>query len=99
LSEAAIRTEYRKAAKQNAKRFIETYHSKSIEVTNWITDALNSGEISTTKNPGTASWKNGGVIYDLGGLRSQDLIIQKLVEYTIMEEGADFLAQLKALYS
>jgi len=99
LSEAAIRTEYRKAAKRNAKRFIETYNSKTIEVTNWITDALDNGEISTTKIPNTASWKSGGHILDLGGLKSMDLIIQKLVEFTIMKEGVDFLAQLKSLYS
>jgi hypothetical protein len=99
LSEGAIRTEYRKAAKANAKKFIDSYYNKTIEVTNWITEAIASGEINTTKIPGTASWRNGQAIYDLGGLKSEDLIIQKLAEYTIMEEGADFLEQLKTLYS
>ena len=99
LSDTAIRTEYRKAAKKDAQRFKDTYNNKALEVTNWITEALAIGEISTIKIPNVASWKAGGVILELEGLKSQDLIIQRLVEFTLIEEGADFLAQLKALYS
>lgn len=97
LSEKALRTEYRKAAKANPKRFVDSYNNRTIEVTNWIIDALNEGKITTTNN--TASWKDGSQICDLAGLKSQDLIITKLVELTLVDDGADFLAQLKSLYS
>ncbi len=97
LSEKALRTEYRKMAKVNPKRFVDSYNNRTIEVTNWITEAIISGEIITTNN--MASWKSGTNIIDLKGLKSQDLVIQFLVELTITEEGADFLAQLKSLYS
>ncbi len=100
LSEAALRTEYRKYAKQNPKHFIASYNDKTIEVTTWITDALNTGKISTTVIPNSATWqKSNAVITDLSGLKAQDLIIEKLVELTQTDDGADFLAQLKSLYS
>lgn len=97
LSETALRTEYRKSAKANPKRFVESYNNRTVEVTNWIMDAISNGAISTTNN--LAAWKSGGGICDLGGLKSPDLIINRLVELTLTEEGADFLAQLKSLYS
>lgn len=97
LSEKALRTEYRKAAKANPKRFVDSYNNRTIEVANWITDAINAGEILTANN--MASWKSGTNITDLMGIKSIELIIQKLVELTLTEEGADFLSQLKSLYS
>ena len=100
LSDSAMRTEYRKYAKAEPKHFLTSYNDKTIEVTTWVAEALNTGKISTTKVANTAVWAKGQtVICDLSGLKAQDLIIAKLVELTQIESGADFLAQLKTLYS
>lgn len=100
LSVTAIRTEYRKFAKANVEHFIKSYNDKSIEVHTWVTDALNTGVISTSLIPNNAAWAKGGaLICGLDGLRAQNLIIDKIVEFTQTEDGGDALAQLKALYS
>jgi len=100
ISDAVFRTEYRKFAKADPKYFVTTYNDKTIEVTTWITDAIDTGKISTNKLPNFAIWAKGeSIIYELGGLKSTDLIISRLVEFTLLDEGADFLAQLKVLYN
>lgn len=100
LSEKAYRTEYRKFAKNSPSHFVKSYNDKSIEVSTWITDAIDTGKISTSRLPNHAIWSDGeAVIMELGGLKSIDLIINKLAEFTLLEEGADFSEQLKALYS
>lgn len=100
LSVTAIRTEYRKFAKANPKHFIKSYNDKTIEINTWVTDALNSGQISTSIMPNNAVWaKSGVLICGLDGLRAQNLIIDRIVEVTQTEEGGDTLAQLKALYN
>lgn len=100
LSETAIRIEYRKYARTNPKHFVKTYHDKAIEVATWVTDALKTGEINTNILPNSAIWsKSGAEICELGGLKSEDLLIERLKEFALTEDGADFMAQLKALYS
>lgn len=100
LSVTAIRTEYRKYAKANPNHFIKSYNDRSIEVHTWVTEALNTGQISTSLIPNQAVWTKGGtLICDLSGFKAQNLIIDKIVEFTQTEEGSDTLAQLKALYS
>lgn len=100
LSEKAIRTEYRKIAKANPKHFVKSYNDKTIEITTWVTEALNTGQISTSVIPNQAVWAKGnGFICDISGLKAQHLIVEKIVEATQTEDGGDVLAQLKALYN
>lgn len=100
LSDTAIRVEYRKMAKADPRRFTKSYNDKTIEITNWVTEALNTGQISTTVIPNQAVWAKGNTfICGIDGLKAQHLIIEKLVEVTQTDEGSDFLAQLKALYN
>lgn len=100
LSITAIRTEYRKFAKSNPSHFNTSYSDKSVELNTWVTEALNNGQISTSIIPNKAIWAKGNSeICDLSGLRAQNLIIDKIVEFAQTDEGSDTLAQLKALYS
>ena len=100
LSSSAVRTEYRKYAKSNPSHFIKSYNDKTIEIHTWVTEALNTGQISTSLIPNQAVWTKGNtIICGIDGLRAQNLIIDKIVEFTQTDEGADTLAQLKALYS
>lgn len=100
LSVTAIRTEYRKYAKANPKHFNKSYNDKSVELNTWVTEALNTGQISTSIIPNKAIWAKGNTeICDLSGLRAQNLVIDKIVEFSLTDEGNDTLAQLKALYS
>ena len=100
LSVTAIRTEYRKFAKANPKHFNKSYNDKSVELHTWVTEALNTGQISTSIIPNKAIWAKGNTeICDLSGLRAQNLVIDKIVEFSLTDEGSDTLAQLKSLYS
>lgn len=100
LSEKALRTEYRKKAKENPSRFIETFNDKSIQVSSWITDALKIGEISTTLIPNKAVWaKKGAVICDMSGIKSEEGVLNKLIEFSNLPEGEEFMTQLRALYN
>jgi hypothetical protein len=100
LTETAIRVEYRKAAKANPINFIKSYNDKTIEISTWAKEALNTGQISTNIIPNQAVWAKGNtVICSIDGLKAQDLIVEKLVEFSQTEDGGDFLAQLKVLYN
>lgn len=100
LSNAAVRVEYRKAAKADPKEFIRSYNDKTIEVRTWVREALNTGTISTTLIPNKAVWsKSSSIIEDISGLRDTENIIDRLVEKSQTEDGGDFLTQLKSLYS
>lgn len=100
LSDDAIRTEYRKKAKEDPKRFIDTFNDESIQVTSWIETAIETGEISTSLIPNKAVWaKKGSEICDLSGIKSREGILNKLVEFSKSEEGQDFAGQLKAIYN
>lgn len=96
----SIRVEYRKAAMNNTKRFLETYNDKTLAYRFWIEKALSNEEISTKAIPNQASWgKKGKVICDVSGLKSHDLILNKLVEFSQSEEGKTFKDELESLYS
>lgn len=99
LSDKELRTEYRKEAARDAKRFIETYGNKSIEVKYYIDKALEKGIITNKFNPNKATWgtKNNAVICDISGLKSNEAIAQALFEFSQTEEGEEFLIQLKAV--
>lgn len=100
LSEKALRTEYRKKAQENSKRFIQTYNDKSIQVESWIKEAMKSGEISTSLIPNKAVWgKKGSVICDISGLKTEEGILNKLIELSQLPDGEEFMTQLKALYN
>lgn len=100
LSITAIRTEYRKFAKVNPTHFNNSYNDKSIEIHTWVTEALNTGQISTSIIPNQAVWAKGnGVICGTDGLKARNLIIDRLVEFIQTNEGSDTLVQLKSLYN
>ncbi len=99
ISDEAYRTEYRKAAKADAKRFVDTYNDKSVQVTTWIETAMETGEISTTIIPNKAVWaKKGSEICDLSGIKSKEGQLNKLVEFSQTEAGEEFYTQLEAIY-
>lgn len=100
LSDKAVRTEYRKAAMSDPKRFNRTFNDKNMHLKYWIEKAIETGEISTTKIPNTAAWaKKGVTICDISGLQSYESILHKLIEFASSTEGEDFNSQLKALYN
>jgi len=97
LSEASVRTEYRKAAQSNPKHFIKTYNDKTLSVRFWIEKLLENGEISTTVVPNNAAWsKKGVVICDISGLKDKQLILNKLIEFSQTDEGKEFSEHLKS---
>lgn len=99
LTPKAIRTEYRKAAMNDPKKFIETYNDKTMAIKNWIERSLEVGEMSTTLIPNKAVWaKTGVVICDISGLSSKEGILNRLIELSQTKEGAEFKSHLEGLY-
>ena len=100
LTPKEIRIEYRKRALQDSKNFIESYGNKTIELKYYIDKALLAGVINNKMNPNKAVWANSNSeICDISGLRSNEAIADKLLEYSQTEEGSEFGVQLKALYN
>lgn len=100
LTEKEIRTAYRREALMNATNFIDSYGNKAIEMKYYINKAWEKGVISNKDNPNKAVWKaSGKEICDISGLRSSEGICDRILEYSQLEEGAEFAIQLKALYS
>jgi len=98
LTEKELRTEYRKAASKDPKRFIDSYGNTMLEVKYFITDALLKGVINNKLNPNKAAWgKSNTVICDISGLKHNEAIAQRLFEFAQTEEGEEFLIQLKAI--
>lgn len=98
LTEKEMRTAYRTAASRDPKKFIESYGNKSLEVKYYIDKALEKGIISNKSNPNKATWgSNNTEICDISGLRSNEAIAQRLYEFSQIEEGEEFLIQLKAI--
>lgn len=93
-----IRAKYRKRALMDAKSFLESYGNEKIEVKYYINEALKSGLINSKENANKAAWKTGNVICDISGLKSTEGIAEKLFEFSQLEEGEEFLIQLKALF-
>jgi hypothetical protein len=99
LSPSAIRTAYRKYAMDNPSGFIYSYNDKSIQTATYIQTALETGVISTTLFPNKAVWSDSKAeICDISGIKSQDGIINRLIEFSQTQEGGSFDDQLRALY-
>jgi len=100
LSTKEVRALYRKRALQDADNFIESYGNKSLEIKYYINKALMEKVISNRLNPNKAIWdKSGNEICDISGLKSNEAISERLFEYSQVEEGEEFLVQLKAIYN
>lgn len=100
LTPKEIRTAYRRKALEDAKTFIDSYGNKAIEMKYYINKAWEGAVISNKDNPNKAVWKTSGKeICDISGLRSSEAICERILEYSQLEDGAEFAIQLKALYS
>lgn len=100
FSPKEIRTEYRKRALSDSDKFIESYGSKAMEMKYYIDQALKSGLISNKHNANKAAWKTSNIeICDISGLRTNEGISEKLLEFSQLEDGSEFAVQLKALYN
>lgn len=100
FSVSAIRTLYRKEAKNRPKNFNRTFNDKTIHIKAWIEKALEVGEISITKIPNKSVWaKTGAEICDISGLKTAEAVLNKHIEFSQGEKGEEFLIQLKALYN
>ena len=100
LTDTAIRTLYRKKAQEDPSHFKNTFNDESVQITNWIETALETGEISTSLIPNRAVWSKKGVeICDLSGLKTKEAYVNKLVEVATLQESGEFKDQLKALYN
>jgi len=97
LSMSALRAAYRKAAMDRPEEFVNSYDDKSIFSKYWIEKAIEAGEIRFQNN--IAVWKSGNMICDISGLKSYQGKVEKLVEFSSLGDGEEFLQQLKALYS
>jgi hypothetical protein len=99
LEEDEIRAQYRKRALRDSASFLESYSDEKIEIKYYIDDAIGKGLIQNKTNPNKAMWQNGeSIICDISGLKSSEVIAQRIYEFSQMEEGAEFLIQLKAIY-
>lgn len=100
LSQKEIRTAYRKVALSDPSNFIESYGNKAIEMKYYIDKALQQGLISNKFNANKATWASSNAeICDISGLRTNEGISEKLLEFSQLEEGSEFAVQLKALYN
>lgn len=99
LTSEEIRAEYRKRALQDADGFIKSYGNKSIEIKYYISKALETGIIDWKSNPNIAVWGTSkNKICDISGLKSHEAISEKIFEHSQLQEGEEFLIQLKAVF-
>ncbi len=94
-----VRTEYRKKALQDPRAFLDSYGNAKMELKYYIEQALMEGKINNKNNPNKAQWKTGSVICDISGLKTTEVIADKLFTFSQTEEGEEFAIQLKALYN
>lgn len=99
LSEEEIRPLYRKEALSNSAEFIRSYGDKSIEIKIFIQKAIQTGQIIRPKGSNKVAWKTGNEIMDVSGVASISGVEEKLLEFSQLPEGEEFLIQLKAIYS
>lgn len=98
LSLKSVRINYRNYAKTNPKHFVESYNDTTIEHKYLISNAIENGVINTTLVSGKALWGNGGgEICEIGSFTSTEGITQKILEYSQLKVGENFISQLKAL--
>ena len=98
LSILQIRTAYRKKALEMPQEFLASYGNEKMEVKYFIEQAIMEGKINNKQNPNKAQWKNGSVICDISGMKTTEVIAEKLFTFSQTEEGEEFAVQLKALY-
>jgi hypothetical protein len=78
---------------------VKTFNDESLELQAWIEKSLESGNINTSLIPNRAVWKPTKVeICDISGLRTDDSILNKLIEYAKSEDGEAFRQLLAATY-
>lgn len=98
-TEKQLRTEYRRVAISNPEEFIKSYGNKDIELKYYIDKALEKGWLTSKENPNNLCWKTSGrKVLDISGLKSTESISQKAFEFAKMEDGAEFVLQLQALF-
>lgn len=94
----AIRVSYRNNAKLNPKNFVDSYNDTTIEHRYLISNAIENGIINTTLVSGKALWGNGGgEICEIGSFTSTEGITQKILEYSQLKVGENFISQLKKI--
>jgi hypothetical protein len=99
LSEKSLRSLYRKEASRDPEKFIESYTDRSIEVKYWVEKSIENGTISTSIIPNMACWGSQGTpICDLSGVKTPTGIVDKIVEFSRLAEGEEFVLQLQSLY-
>lgn len=99
LTEDELRAEYRAEALRNSKNFITSYGDKTIEIKYYINQALQQGLINNKVNPNIAVWGKGNTtICDISGLKTQEAISQRLLEFSETKDGKEFGIQLRALF-
>jgi len=100
LTPKEIRTAYRLEASRDAKRFVDSYGNKALETKYYIKKAMTSGLISWTINPNKALWKQSQrEICDISGLHSFEAVLERLLEFSLLEDGEEFKVQVTALYN
>jgi hypothetical protein len=94
----SVRINYRNYAKSQPKNFVDSYNDTTIEHKYLISNAIESGVINTTLVNGKALWGNGGgEICEIGSFTSTEGITQKILEYSQLKVGENFISQLKAV--
>lgn len=98
-TEKVVRVKYREMAMKNPAAFIKTYNDESIELSGFITKALDEGKLSKDVIPNQIVWKEGGsIVCDVSGLTSREGILNKLIEFAKTDKGAGFKEVLESLY-
>jgi hypothetical protein len=98
LSDKEIRISYRQEALRNPERFITSHGDKTLEIKYYIEQALEKGIINNKLNPNKAAWSTSNTaICDISGLKSPVAIAEKLLEFSQLEEGQEFVIQLKSV--
>lgn len=98
-STKVVRVKYREMAKLHPAKFVESFNDDGIQVAGWINKAMIEGVVSTSIIPNKAIWKDGGsIICDLTGLKAEDSILNRLVEFAKSDIGIGFKEMLEKLY-
>lgn len=98
-SPAEIRALYRRKAIEDPNAFITSYGNKDIELRYYIDKAWEQGLMTNKENPNKVVWKSSGrEVCDISGLRAPEAITQKIFEHCKLDEGAEVVIQLQALF-
>jgi len=96
FDEAALRTEYIRKAKNNAKQFLTSAQSPVVKVSHMVKKAIDGGKIDLGKQPYTAYWTDGGFISTLPQGRDA---VEYLIEFAMThgDDNKTFSNQLREL--